>query len=100
MVSYGASKAATNHLIRDITLDLGLMGIRINGIAPAPARTAALESVLNDEVEKSMLLHTPTHRLGEPQDMANAALFLCSSAAAWVNGQVLTGSGGAVQELG
>ncbi|MDN5780923.1 MAG: SDR family oxidoreductase, partial [Luteimonas sp.] len=99
MASYGASKAATNHLIRNIAFDLGPMGIRVNGIAPGATRTAALESVLNDEIEKRMLLHTPIHRLGEPQDMANAALFLCSPAASWVSGQILTVSGGGVQEL-
>ncbi|MGV8942855.1 7-alpha-hydroxysteroid dehydrogenase [Thermomonas sp.] len=99
MASYGASKAATNHLIRNIAFDLGPMGIRINGIAPGATRTAALESVLNDEIEKTMLLHTPIHRLGEPQDMANAALFLCSPAASWISGQILTVSGGGLQEL-
>lgn len=99
MASYGASKAATNHLIRNIAFDLGPMGIRINGIAPGATRTAALESVLNDEIEKIMLLHTPIHRLGEPQDMANAALFLCSPAASWISGQILTVSGGGTQEL-
>ncbi len=99
MASYGASKAATNHLIRNIAFDLGPKGIRINGIAPGATRTAALESVLNDEIEKTMLLHTPIHRLGEPQDMANAALFLCSPAASWISGQILTVSGGGVQEL-
>ncbi len=99
MASYGASKAATNHLIRNIAFDLGPMGIRINGIAPGATRTAALESVLNDDIEKAMLMHTPIHRLGEPQDMANAALFLCSPAAAWISGQILTVSGGGVQEL-
>lgn len=99
MASYGASKAATNHLIRNIAFDLGPRGIRINGIAPGATRTAALESVLNDEIEKAMLLHTPIHRLGEPQDMANAALFLCSPAASWISGQILTVSGGGAQEL-
>ena len=99
MASYGASKAAANHLIRNIAFDLGPMGIRVNGIAPGATRTAALESVLNEEIEKTMLLHTPIHRLGEPQDMANAALYLCSPAASWVSGQILTVSGGGVQEL-
>ena len=99
MASYGASKAATNHLIRNIAFDLGPMGIRVNGIAPGATRTAALESVLNDDIQKTMLAHTPIHRLGEPQDMANAALFLCSPAASWVSGQILTVSGGGVQEL-
>lgn len=99
MASYGASKAATNHLIRNIAFDLGPKGIRVNGIAPGATRTAALESVLNAEVERRMLAHTPIHRLGEPQDMANAALFLCSPAASWISGQILTVSGGGVQEL-
>lgn len=99
MASYGASKAATNHLIRNIAFDLGPLGIRVNGIAPGATRTAALASVLNDEVEKTMLLHTPIHRLGEPQDIANAALFLCAPAAGWISGQILTVSGGGVQEL-
>ena len=55
--------------------------------------------MLTPEIEKAMLKHTPLQRLGEPQDMANAALFLCSPAAAWVSGQILTVSGGGVQEL-
>ena len=99
MAAYGSSKAATNHLIRNIAFDLGPKGIRINGVAPGATRTDALESVLNADIEKTMLAHTPIHRLGEPQDMANAALFLCSPAASWISGQILTVSGGGVQEL-
>lgn len=99
MASYGSSKAATNHLIRNIAFDLGPQGIRINGVAPGATRTAALESVLNPDIEKKMLENTPICRLGEVQDMANAALFLCSPAASWISGQILTVSGGGVQEL-
>lgn len=99
MAAYGASKAATNHLVRNIAFDLGPRGIRVNGIAPGATRTEALQSVLNDDILHTMLLHTPIRRLGEPQDMANAALFLCSPAAAWISGQILTVSGGGVQEL-
>ncbi len=99
MASYGSSKAAVNHLTRNIAFDLGPMGIRVNCIAPGAIRTDALASVLNPAVEKSMLKHTPLGRLGEADDIANAALFLCSPAARWVSGQVLTVSGGGVQEL-
>lgn len=99
MASYGSSKAATNHLIRNIAFDVGPMGIRVNGIAPGATRTSALESVLSDEIEIKMLEHTPIHRLGETQDMANAALFLCAPASSWISGQILTVSGGGVQEL-
>ncbi|WP_017430300.1 7-alpha-hydroxysteroid dehydrogenase [Vreelandella jeotgali] len=99
MASYGSSKAATSHLVRNIAFDLGPRGIRVNAVAPGATRTDALKSVLNDEIEQTMLAHTPIKRLGEPEDMANAALFLCSPAASWVSGQILTVSGGGVQEL-
>ena len=56
-------------------------------------------SVLTPEIEKAMLKHTPLGRLGEARDIAHAALFLCSPASSWVSGQVLTVSGGGVQEL-
>ena len=99
MASYGSSKAAASHLVRNIAFDLGPKGIRMNGIAPGATRTDALNSVLTAEIEGKMLAHTPIHRLGKPQDMANAALFLCAPAAGWISGQILTVSGGGVQEL-
>jgi 7-alpha-hydroxysteroid dehydrogenase len=99
MASYASSKAAVNHLTRNIAFDLGPMGIRVNAIAPGAIRTAALASVLTPETEREMLKHTPLGRLGEASDIAYAALFLCSPAASWVSGQVLTVSGGGVQEL-
>lgn len=99
MCSYGASKAAVNHLTRNMAFDLGPYKIRVNAIAPGAIRTAALASVLTPEVENTMLKHTPLARLGEGTDIAAAALYLASPASAWVSGQVLTVSGGGVQEL-
>jgi len=99
MASYGSSKAAENHLTRNIAFDLGPKNIRVNAIAPGATRTAALAKVLTPEIEQKMLAHTPINRLGEPADMANAALFLCSPASAWISGQILTVSGGGHQEL-
>lgn len=99
MASYSSSKAAMNHLTRNTAFDLGPMGIRVNAIAPGAIRTAALATVLTPEIEKAMLKHTPLKRLGETMDIALAALFLCSPASVWVSGQVLTVSGGGVQEL-
>jgi 7-alpha-hydroxysteroid dehydrogenase len=99
MASYGSSKAAVNHLTRNIAFDLGPSGIRVNCIAPGAIRTDALASVLSPQIETAMLRHTPLGRLGEPSDIANAALFLCAPASAWISGQVLTVSGGGVQEL-
>ncbi len=99
MASYGSSKAAVNHLTRNIAFDLGPKNIRVNAIAPGAIRTQALASVLTPEIEKAMLKHTPLGRLGEASDIAAAALFLCAPASRWVSGQVLTVSGGGVQEL-
>lgn len=99
MCSYGASKAAVNHLTRNMALDLGPDNIRVNAIAPGAIRTAALDKVLTPDIEKTMLKHTPLGRLGEGTDIAAAALFLVAPASAWVSGQVLTVSGGGVQEL-
>lgn len=99
MCSYGSSKAAVDHLTRNMAFDLGPDNIRVNAIAPGAIRTAALASVLNPDVEKVMLKHTPLGRLGEGVDIAAAALYLASPASAWVSGQVLTVSGGGVQEL-
>jgi 7-alpha-hydroxysteroid dehydrogenase len=99
MAAYASSKAAENHLTRNLAFDLGPRRIRVNGIAPGAIKTDALATVLTPDVEKAMLKHTPLARLGQPTDIAFAALFLCSPAAAWVSGQILTVSGGGVQEL-
>lgn len=99
MCSYGSSKAAVEHLTRNMAFDLGPDNIRVNAIAPGAIRTAALASVLTPEIERTMLKHTPLGRLGEPTDIAAAALYLAAPASVWVSGQVLTVSGGGVQEL-
>jgi 7-alpha-hydroxysteroid dehydrogenase len=99
MAAYGSSKAALSHLTRNVAFDLGPKGIRVNAIAPGAIKTDALASVLTPEIEKAMLKHTPLSRLGKVSDIAYGALYLCSPAASWVSGQVLTVSGGGVQEL-
>jgi 7-alpha-hydroxysteroid dehydrogenase len=99
MASYASSKAAVNHLTRNIAFDLGPKNIRVNAIAPGAIKTQALATELTPEIEKAMLKHTPLGRLGEADDIAYAALFLCSPAASWISGQVLTVSGGGLQEL-
>ena len=65
MASYGSSKAAVNHLTRNIAFDLGPKNIRVNAIAPGAINTDALATVLTPDIEKAMLKHTPLARLGE-----------------------------------
>jgi 7-alpha-hydroxysteroid dehydrogenase len=99
MASYASSKAAVNHLTRNIAFDLGATGIRVNAIAPGAIKTATLESVLTADIEARMLTKTPLGRLGQSLDIAHVALFLCAPCSSWISGQVLTVSGGGVQEL-
>lgn len=99
MTSYGSSKAAVDHLTRNMAFDLGPDKIRVNAIAPGAIRTQALATVLTPEIEKAMLRNTPLGRLGEGTDIAAAALYLAAPASSWVSGQVLTVSGGGTQEL-
>jgi 7-alpha-hydroxysteroid dehydrogenase len=94
MASYASSKAATNHLTRQLAFDLGPRGIRVNAVAPGAIRTAALAGVLTPGIEAAMLRRTPLGRLGEPADIANAVLFLASPMAAWISGQVNPGPWG------
>ena len=99
MAAYASSKAAVDHLTRNLACDLGPRHIRVNAIAPGAIRTAALARVLTADVERAMIGRTPMHRLGESADIAYAALFLCSPAAPWISGEVLAVNGGGMQEL-
>ncbi|MBL8228719.1 MAG: 7-alpha-hydroxysteroid dehydrogenase [Bryobacterales bacterium] len=99
MTSYASSKAAMNHLTRNMAYDLGPRGIRVNAVAPGAIKTQALASVLTLEIEAAMLKRTPLGRLGAPEDIARGVHFLLSPAAGWISGQVLTICGGGVQEL-
>lgn len=99
MTSYASSKAAVSHLTRNMAYDLGPRGIRVNAVAPGAIKTDALASVLTPEIEQAMLRRTPLGRLGKAQDIARAVHFLLSPAAEWISGQVLTVSGGGVQEI-
>lgn len=99
MTSYASSKAAMNHLTRNMAYDLGPRGIRVNAVAPGAIKTQALATVMTPEIEAVMLKRTPLGRLGRPEDIARGVHFLLSPAAAWISGQVLTISGGGVQEL-
>lgn len=98
MSGYASSKAALNHMVANLAHDFG-PHIRINAVGPGAIRTAALETVITPEIEKTMLAHTPLQRLGEAEDIANAVLFFASPMSSWVSGQTLFVNGGGVQTL-
>ncbi len=97
--AYASSKAAVNHMTANLAHDYGRYGIRINAIGPGATRTAALETVLTPEIKERMLARAPIKRLGEPEDIAGAVLYLAAPISAWVSGQVIFVNGGGVQTL-
>lgn len=98
MSGYGGSKAAVNHMAANLAHDFG-PEVRINCVGPGATRTAALESVLTPEIEKTMLAHTPIKRLGTADDIAGAMLYFASPVSEWVSGQTIFVNGGGVQTL-
>ena len=97
--AYASSKAAINHMTRNLAFDYGPDEIRINAIGPGAVRTHALSTVLTPEIEKRMLAHTPIHRLGEAMDIAGAVLYFAAPISSWTSGQVLFVNGGGEQTL-
>lgn len=93
--AYGAAKAALSHLTRNLAQDFA-PEVRVNAIEPGPIITDALKPYLTAERREGMIHRTPLRFLGEPEDVANAALFLASNASRWMTGKVLELDGGAV----
>ena len=91
---YNVTKAALMHLTRTLAVDLS-PGVRVNAIAPGLVKTQ-LARALWEPAEQAIADHTPLKRLGEPQDIANAALFLASDLSSWMTGQTVVVDGGAL----
>lgn len=97
--AYASSKAAINHMTRNLAYDYGPDNIRVNAIGPGATRTAALSTVLTPQLEEAMLKHTPIHRLGESEDIAGAVLYFAAPVSSWTSGQVIFINGGGEQTL-
>jgi 3-oxoacyl-[acyl-carrier protein] reductase len=90
---YGVAKLAMNGITQSLANELGWRNIRINAIAPGPTDTEALQRNAGDYAQE-MLKAMPIKRLGRPEDMASAALFLLSDDASWITGHILNVDGG------
>lgn len=91
-VLYSASKAALNTWVRGMAKNLGPHSIRVNAVAPGAINTP--ESPRPPELTQLFVDNTALGRIGRPEDIAKAVRFLCSDAASFVTGEVLTVSGG------
>jgi peroxisomal 2,4-dienoyl-CoA reductase len=94
-VHASAAKAGIDALTRGLAVEWGAYGIRVNGIAPGPiAETEGVRRLLVGPAKQRVEQKTPLGRLGAIEDVSNAALFLCSSAASHITGVTLVVDGG------
>ncbi len=93
--AYGISKAADMQLVRNLAVEWGPKNVRVNAIAPAIIRTDFARKLWEDPEIYAKAVHGyPLRRIGEPDEVAGAAIFLASRAGAFVTGHVLTVDGG------
>lgn len=92
--AYGTAKAALSHLTRLLAQDFAPL-VRVNAIAPGPVMTEALAPFLDESSKATMIRLTPLQSLGQPEDIAAAALYLASPASRWMTGKILELDGGA-----
>ncbi|MFC7157581.1 SDR family NAD(P)-dependent oxidoreductase [Halomarina halobia] len=93
---YGAAKAANVSLTRTVAHEVGDHGVRVNCLSPGTTKTPATADWI-DEYEDRILESYALDRIGEPADHADAVAFLCSDAADWVTGEVLSVNGGYIR---
>jgi NAD(P)-dependent dehydrogenase (short-subunit alcohol dehydrogenase family) len=93
--AYGMSKAAEAAIARNLAVEWGPKGIRVNAIAPGVVNTDFAKELVNDPVRRAQMENrTPLRRFGEPRDIAGIVHFLVSPASAYITGQVIVADGG------
>ncbi len=92
---YGLAKVGVNGLTQQLAHEVGGMNIRVNAIMPGPTDTQATRTQAGDAA-KDLVKGLALKRMGQPEDMVGACLFLLSDEAAWVTGQIMAVDGGQV----
>jgi NAD(P)-dependent dehydrogenase (short-subunit alcohol dehydrogenase family) len=95
-ISYTASKGAVLALSRELGVEFGRAGVRVNALCPGPVNTPLLRELYADDPEKAArrLVHLPMGRFAEAREIANAALFLASDESSYVNASTFLVDGG------
>ncbi|TFW39865.1 MULTISPECIES: SDR family oxidoreductase [Pseudomonas] len=91
---YAASKAGVNGFIRSAALELAGNRVRVNGVEPGMIATPAMDNLGDAQVNADIASRVPLGRLGAPQDIAGAMLFLASDLASYITGQTIIVDGG------
>jgi NAD(P)-dependent dehydrogenase (short-subunit alcohol dehydrogenase family) len=97
--AYASAKAAINTLSLSVATQYGRQGIRCNVVSPGPIRTPAFDRACPPEVAEELARHSLVPRLGRPEDLAHAVLFLASDDASYITGQILRVDGGQLAHL-
>jgi len=95
-VPYAVAKAGIQILTQDLAAQAGPYGVRVNCVAPETILTERNQQQIPEAVQEQLAGLHPLRRLGTPEDVARAALYLASDEAAWITGVVLDVAGGAV----
>jgi NAD(P)-dependent dehydrogenase (short-subunit alcohol dehydrogenase family) len=93
-VAYGTSKAALAHMTKQFALELSVLGIRVNAVAPGPVDTAMAKAVHSPAIRADYHNAIPLGRYGLEEELAEAIFFLCSERAAYITGHTLPVDGG------
>ena len=93
-VAYGTSKAALAHLTKQFALELSVLGIRVNAVAPGPVETAMAKAVHTAAIRADYHDSIPLGRYGLEDELADGIYFLCSERATYITGHVLPVDGG------
>jgi NAD(P)-dependent dehydrogenase (short-subunit alcohol dehydrogenase family) len=97
--AYGVAKAGIDHLTRYIATQCGQKGIRCNTLSPGLILTPAVDRATPEEMKGEVQSHSPMGRLGVPEDLAYAALFLASDESTYITGQTISVDGGQLAHL-
>jgi len=95
-VAYAAAKAGVIALTQQVAYEVAGAGVRVNCLAPATILTGRLERAIPPDRQRELAATYPLGRLGRPDDVAQAALFLASDASSWITGITLDVAGGQV----
>lgn len=94
-IIYGMTKAALNQMTRNLAVEWAPWNIRVNAVAPWYIQTPLAEQILKDQdYFKEVIHHTPMKRIGQPEEVASLAAFLCMPAASYITGQCIAVDGG------